>query len=135
MRKVCGQDALDRDGTNGRNQFQIPFHRRQIERQQVLPRLDARPAAQLVRRNDAVGLHVDLLDGELRIFIDQTVERPVARAPEQIQPEDRRERDAEAIAASRVRAARTWLERSFTSSTCRGPTAGSFLRLNHTWFN
>ena len=31
------QDALDGDGINGRNQFQIPFHRRQIERHKLSP--------------------------------------------------------------------------------------------------
>ena len=95
MRNCAGQHALDRDGTNGRNQLQIPFHCRQIQRHQIVARLHARPPAQLVRRNHAVRLHVHAPDGKFGIFIDQFVERPLARPPEQIKTEHRAERDGQ----------------------------------------
>ena len=41
-------------------EFEIALHRRQIQRDEVRHRLYARPAAQFVRQNLAVGLHIDL---------------------------------------------------------------------------
>ena len=91
-----GQDAFDRDGLDQGDQFQVPLHAREIERQQVLLGLDSRPAAQLVHGDNAVGLHVDFLDGERFVFIDQPVERPFAGAIEQIQAKDGRKDGAQA---------------------------------------
>ena len=127
------QDALDRNGIDQRNQFQIAFHRRQIERHQIVAGLHARPPAQLVRRNHAVGLHVNVLDGELGIFINELVERPFARAPEQIKTEDRAEQDAERHAPPAACASRA-PGRNAVSRRARdcGSIAGfSCSRLNH----
>ena len=88
------QDALDGDGTDRRNQLQIPLHRRQIERNQIVAELHPRPPAQLLQRNHAVGFHLNVLDGKLGVFIDEFVQRPLARAPEQIKTEHRAEQDA-----------------------------------------
>ena len=123
------QDALDGNGINRRNQFQIPLHRRQIERDQIVAGLHARPAAQLVRRNHAVGLHLNVLDGELGVFIDELVQRPLARAPEQIKAEHRAEQDAQPSAPPAACASRA-PGRSAASrpARARGATAGFFVR-------
>ena len=55
------QDALDRGKLHDRDEFQVAFHTRQVERQQVLLEPDAGPATELVGRNDAVRLHVQFL--------------------------------------------------------------------------
>ncbi len=85
------QDAFDRDGLHQWDHLQVPLNPHEIERQQILLRLDPRPAPQLVHRDNAVGLHVNLLDGERFVLIDQAVERPFAGAVKQIQAKDGRE--------------------------------------------
>ena len=86
-----GQNSFDGDGLHQRNQLQVPLHPRQIESQQILLGPDSGPAAQLVQRDNAVGLHFDFLDGKCFVSIDQTVERPITGAVEQVQPKASRE--------------------------------------------
>ena len=83
------QHAFDRGGFNHRRKFNVPFDPRQIERQQIVPRLDARPLAQLRNWNRAVGLNVEVANRERFVLENELVKRPDASAPEQIKGGDR----------------------------------------------
>src|SRR5207302_7095459 len=78
------QDAFDRDGLDEGDHLEVPFHSRQVESEEILLRLDSGPAPQLRERDNAVGLDVQILDGESLVLIDQPVPRPFAGAPEQV---------------------------------------------------
>ncbi len=89
------QHALDRNRINDRDHFQIALHRAQIERDEVGAGLDAGPAPQLFRGDLAVGLRVNLLDGEILVFIDERVQPQLADLPKQVQAEESAEHHQE----------------------------------------
>src|ERR1019366_1083079 len=84
----AGENAFDRDGLHEGNQLEVPLDARKIERQQILLWLDSCPTAKLVHRDNAVGLDVNLLDGECLVFIDTPAEDPFSGAIEQIEAKD-----------------------------------------------
>ena len=51
----------------------------------------------LFERNHAIRLHVEFVNGERAVFIDEPVERPIPSAPEQIQAEERRQSKADPL--------------------------------------
>src|SRR5205807_1033112 len=54
-----------------------------------------RPMAQLIRGNDAIGLHLHLLDRKRFIFVNEFIEREFAETPERIETEHRAEANAQ----------------------------------------
>src|SRR6266478_6440048 len=58
------QHAFDRNGLDQRDKLEIPFYLRQIQCEQVLVRPQASPTTELVDGNHAVGLHIEVLNGE-----------------------------------------------------------------------
>ncbi len=125
-------DALDGGRIDQRNHLQLPLHLGQVQGQEVGPRPDAGPTAELVHGDNAVGAQVELLDGKGLVLIDQPVEGPLAAAPDQVGPQDRGEEAPRPTAARRLRAARTWLERSLTPRTRSRPSRRFLsLRLDH----
>ena len=71
--KGVGQDALDGHELDGRLPFQVAFDAHQIQRHQVFARLGPGPGADGFGGQDAIGLHVNLLDGEGVVFVDRAV--------------------------------------------------------------
>jgi hypothetical protein len=93
--KCARQNAFHRSGFNHGDEFQIAFHAGEIECQEVVSRFDPAPTPKLVGGNHAVGHHVDLLDGEGFVVIDEPVERPFARLPQTIKAQNGSEADGE----------------------------------------
>ena len=75
------EDPFDIDRFNGRHQFQIAFDAREIERQQIVLQSHTSPPAQLLDRDDAVGLHVQLVNGKSRVFGEEAPNEPFPSSP------------------------------------------------------
>src|SRR5438034_1021866 len=85
------QDPLDVGGFDGGNQFEIAFDPGEIQREQIIFQPNAGPTSELFNSDDAIGLHIQLMNGKGGVFGEPAAHDPLSSSPRAEQTEKDRE--------------------------------------------